>query len=165
MGLMTKCFGGAIAKNQPGAIADGSSSLDRSTVLRATDSQAFTPNNPGSFQGVRSVPVVPKPGYFTPTEADALCELAKVKGTQATATKKAYNALKKIDSADTVVHTSHRRYQGKLAGNEFGKKQADVAYGNRLQRLRPGYVKLGRGYDRTENNASAAVANIKTGLR
>ncbi|MEG4318630.1 MULTISPECIES: hypothetical protein [unclassified Microcoleus] len=45
-------------------------------MLSSTAPGVITPNNPGNFGSVRTVPVWPEPRYFDREEADRLKELA-----------------------------------------------------------------------------------------
>jgi hypothetical protein len=96
--------------------------IDKSKVLAQTDAGVITPNSPGNFSSIRSVPVVPEPRYFTKQEADAMKELAKEKTDGARQSKRAYKSLAKIEVADKTVHKEHRKYEGAVAENELGKK-------------------------------------------
>ena len=80
MSLQLRLFGGG--NTDAGKINtsnDGNHAIDKSKVLAVTDTGVITPNTPGNFSSIRSVPVVPDPRYFTKEEADAMKGLAKEK--------------------------------------------------------------------------------------
>ncbi len=82
MSLQLQLFGGGqTAAGKLNASNDGSHAIDKSKVLAQTDALVITPNTPGNFSSIRSVPVVPDPRYFTKEEADAMKGLAKQKQT------------------------------------------------------------------------------------
>ncbi len=72
MSLQLRLFGGG--KPAAGKISanDGSHAIDKSKVLAQTDAGVITPNTPGNFSSIRSVPVVPDPRYFDREQADKL---------------------------------------------------------------------------------------------
>jgi hypothetical protein len=165
MSLQLRLFGGG----QPtaGKIStsnDGSHAIDKSKVLAATDTGVITPNSPGNFSSIRSVPVVPDPRYFDREQADALKNLAKEKTDGARQSKRAYKSLAKIEAADKTVHKEHRKYEGAVAQNELGKKRADTGLAKKLHGLRPGYARLGLGIDKADSDARARIDEIKTKL-
>src|SRR4028118_2429348 len=101
MSLQLRLFGGG--QNAAGklpATNDGPHAIDRSKVLAQTDALVITPNTPGNFSSIRSVPVVPEPRYFTKEEADAMKGLAKEKTDGARQSKRAYKSLAKIEAAE-----------------------------------------------------------------
>jgi hypothetical protein len=78
MSLQLRLFGGGqTAAGKLPATNDGNHAIDKSNVLAQTDAGVITPNTPGNFSSIRSVPVVPDPRYFTKEEADAMKGLAK----------------------------------------------------------------------------------------
>ena len=77
MSLQLRLFGGGqTAAGKINASNDGNHAIDKSKVLAQTDALVITPNTPGNFSSIRSVPVVPDPRYFTKEEADAMKGLA-----------------------------------------------------------------------------------------
>ncbi|WP_332998536.1 hypothetical protein [Microcoleus sp. A006_D1] len=163
---MTTLFGGS---NQgSGQLAssssDGSHAIDKSNVLAATAPGVITPMNPGDFGSIRTAPVVPAPRYFERDEADRLKELAKEKIDGARQSKRAYNALGKIEEADATVHKAHRKYEGVVADNELAKKKADGRLAKHLHTLRPGYARLGMGIEQAEQKADARISEIRARL-
>ncbi|MEG4416561.1 hypothetical protein Q5692_38025, partial [Microcoleus sp. C2C3] len=127
MSLQLRLFGGGqAAAAKFSATNDGNHAIDKSKVLAQTDAAVITPNTPGNFSSVRSVPVVPDPRYFDREQAGKLKELAKEKTDGARQSKRAYKALTKIEAADKTVHQQHRKYEGAVAENELGKKRADT---------------------------------------
>ena len=165
MSLQIRLFGGgqSAAAKLP-ASNDGNHAIDKSKVLAQTDAAVITPNTPGNFSSVRSVPVVPDPRYFTNEEAEALKGLAKEKTDGARQSKRAYKALTLIEVADKTVHKEHRKYEGAVAENELGKKRADTGLAKRLHGMRPGYARLGLGIDKADSNARTRIDEIKAKL-
>ena len=145
--------GGQLANN-------GAHNLDTNKVLAATDPAAISPTN-ADFSSVRTAPVVQKPRYFNKAEADALAILAKQKRVESEAAIKAYKSLKSIEDSDTTVHTTHRRYQSKVARTELEKKQADAQLAKNLHALRPEYATLHSEVKSAEVNAANAINAIK----
>lgn len=163
MSLQLRLFGG----NSPGKLAatnDGGHTIDKSKVLAATDASAISPTNPGNFDSIRSVPVVPSPRYFDREQADRLKELAKEKTDGARQSKRAYKALGKIEEADKTVHKAHRQYEGTVAENELGKKRSDASLAKKLHGMRPGYARLGLGIDKADSDARTRIDAIKARL-
>jgi len=159
MGLMSRIFGGKIASNGNGGDLSGHN-ISKNNALSATDNAVPSPKN-ADFSSVRSIPVLQKPRYFTIQEAAALEAIAAEKETMAKAAKRAYRSLKRVDHADTEVHTSHRRYQGVLAQNEVEKLQANARLAEKLHGLRPDYERMGQRIEAADNAAASAIAAIK----
>jgi hypothetical protein len=165
MSLQLRLFGGGqTAAGKLPVTNDGNHVIDKSKVLAQTDAGVITPNTPGNFSSIRSVPVVPDPRYFTKEEADALKNLSKGKTEGARDSKRAYKALTKIEAADKTVHKEHRKYEGAVAENELGKKRADAGLAKKLHNLRPGYARLGLGIDKADSNARTRIDEIKAKL-
>jgi len=165
MSLQLRLFGGGqTAAGKPPATNDGNHVIDKSKVLAQTDAGVITPNSPGNFSSIRSVPVVPDPRYFTKEEADAMKGLAKEKTDGARQSKRAYKALTKIEVADKTVHKEHRKYEGAVAANELAKKCADAGLAKKLHNLRPGYARLGLGIDKADSDARGRIDAIKAKL-
>jgi len=164
MSLQLRLFGGG--KPAAGKISanDGNHAIDKSKVLAQTDSGVITPNSPGNFSSIRSIPVVPDPRYFDKEQADKLKELAKEKTDSARQSKRAYKSLAKIEAADKTVHKEHRKYEGAVAENELGKKRADTGLAKKLHGMRPGYARLGLGIDKADSDARARIDGIKAKL-
>ena len=168
MGLMKQLFGGnqsAESSTGGGLVHDGSHSIDKSKVLAATGPGVISPQNPGNFSSIRSVPVVPVPRYFTEEEADATKALAKGKTDGARQAKRAYEALGKIEEADAKVHKHHRKYEGVVADNELVKKRADGRLGKHLHSQRPAYARLGMSLDQAASNADTRIGEIRAKLQ
>jgi hypothetical protein len=146
------------------ATNDGNHTIDKSKVLAQTDAGVITPNTPGNFSSIRSVPVVPDPRYFDREQADKLKELAKEKTDDARQSKRAYKSLAKIEAADKTVHKEHRKYEGVVAENELGKKRADTGLAKKLHSMCPGYARLGLGIDKAGSDARTRIDEIKTKL-
>jgi hypothetical protein len=164
MSLQLRLFGGNSDAGKVTTSNDGSHAIDKSKVLAQTDAGVITPNTPGNFSSIRSVPVVPDPRYFTKEEADAMKGLAKDKTDGARQSKRAYKALTKIEVADKTVHKEHRKYEGAVAENELGKKRADTGLAKKLHGLRPGYARLGLGIDKADSDARTRIDEIKAKL-
>ena len=160
MGLMSKIFGGKLAASGDASGNISGHSISKNNALAATDNAVPSPKN-ADFSSVRSVPVVARPRYFTIQEAAALEAVAAEKETMAKAAKRAYRSLKRVDHADTEVHTSHRRYQGVLAQNEVEKLQANARLAEKLHGLRPEYERMGQRIEAADNAAASAIAAIK----
>ena len=163
MSLQLRLFGGHSA-DKLAATNDGGHTIDKSKVLAATDADVISPTNPGNFDSIRSVPVVPAPRYFDREQADRLKELAKKKTDGARQSKRAYKALGKIEEADKTVHKAHRQYEGTVAENELGKKRSDASLAKKLHGMRPGYARLGLGIDKADSDARTRIDEIKAKL-
>jgi hypothetical protein len=165
MSLQLRLFGGGqTGAGKLSASNDGSHAINKSKVLAQTQAGVITPNSPGNFSSIRSVPVVPDPRYFTKEEADAMKGLAHEKTDGAKQSKRAYKFLGKIEAADKTVHKEHRKYEGAVAENELGKKRTDVGLAKKLHGLRPGYARLGLGIDKADSNARTRIDEIKAKL-
>jgi len=165
MSLQLRLFGGG--QSSAGKLLasnDGSHAIDKSKVLAQTDAFVITPNTPGNFSSIRSVPVVPDPRYFTKEEADAMKGLAKEKTDGARQSKRAYKSLAKIEATDKTVHQQHRKYEGAVAENELGKKRADTGLAKKLHSMRPSYARLGLGIDKADSDARTRIDEIKAKL-
>jgi hypothetical protein len=167
MGLMKQLFGGnqSAQSSTGGLVHDGTHSIDKSKVLAATGPGVISPQNPGNFSSIRSVPVVPAPRYFSEEEADAMKGLAKEKTDGARQSKRAYEALGKIEAADANVHKHHRKYEGVVADNELVKKRADGRLGKHLHSQRPVYARLGMSLDQAASSADTRIGEIKGKLQ
>jgi hypothetical protein len=163
MSLQLRLFGGHSA-DKLATTNDGGHAIDKSKVLAATDAGAISPTNPGNFDSIRSVPVVPAPRYFDREQADRLKGLAKEKTDGARQSKRAYKALGKIEEADKTVHKAHRQYEGTVAENELGKKRSDASLAKKLHGMRPGYARLGLGIDKADSDARTRINEIKAKL-
>ena len=165
MSLQLRLFGGG--NSDAGKLSttnDGNHAIDKSRVLAQTGPGVITPNTPGNFGSIRSVPVVPEPRYFDREQADRLKELAKEKTDGARQSKRAYKALGKIEEADATVHKEHRKYEGVVAENELKKVRGNASLAKKLHALRPGYARLGMGIDKAENDARTRIDAIKAKL-
>jgi len=134
--------------------------LDTNRVLAQTDKDAITPTN-ADFSSVRTAPVVKAPRYFNKAEADALAILAKQKRVESEAAIKAYKSLKSIEDSDTTVHTTHRKYQSKVARTELEKQQANAQLAKDLHKTRSEYATLHSEVKSAETNATNAINAIK----
>ena len=166
MSLQLRLFGGG---NSAGGLAatsgnDGGHAIEKSKVLAETAAGVITPTSPGNFGSIRTAPVVPAPRYFERDEADQLKELAKEKVAGARQSKRAYQALGKIEEADAKVHKEHRKYEGVVAENELKKVRSNASLAKKLHGMRPGYARLGLGIDKAENDARVRIDAIKAKL-
>jgi len=164
MSLQLRLFGGDQSAADKLVNNFGNHAINKSKVLASTDASVITPLNPGNFGSVRTVPVVPAPRYFTKEEADAMKGLAKEKTDGARQSKRAYKSLAKIEAADKTVHQQHRKYEGAVAENEFGKKRADTGLAKKLHSMRPGYARLGLGINKADSDARTRIDEIKIKL-
>lgn len=169
MGLMQKLLGGgnqAATQSGGGLVHDGGHAIDKSVVMKATSADAISPLNPGKFAaGTRSIPIVPAPRYFTQEEADKLKEVAKEKKDGARQSKRAYDAIAKVEGSDAKVHKYHRAYEGAVADGELKKKRADARLGKHLHNQRPAYARLGMSLDQAATNAETRIGEIKAKLQ
>lgn len=165
MSLQLRVFGGGGKSNTGLATSnEGGHAIDKSKVLVQTDAGVITPNTPGNFSSIRSVPVIPDPRYFDREQADKLKELAKQRTDGARQSKRAYKSLAKIEAADKTVHKEHLTYEGAVAENELGKKRADAGLAKKLHGMRPGYARLGMGIDKADSDARTRIDAIKAKL-
>lgn len=168
MGLFNALMGIKEDSGSGGSLAncaDGGHNLDRSKILQATDEMALTPKNPGNFKGIRSIPVLTEPRYFSQEEAQALADRARQAKEGVTHTKRAVKALAKIDTCDRKVNNLYyRKYAPVIASNELSKKRAMVSYAKHQHGLRPGYAALGVGLEKAENNAEQRISAIAATL-
>jgi hypothetical protein len=164
MSLQLRLFGDQSDKNKLASSNDGNHAISKSKVLAQTDALVITPNTPGNFSSIRSVPVVPDPRYFTKEEADAMKGLAKAKTDGARQSKRVYKSLAKIEEADKTVHKEHRKYEGAVAENELGKKRSDAGLAKKLHSMRPDYARLGLGIDKADSDARTRIDEIKAKL-
>ena len=88
---------------------DAGHSINKETVLKATDDKAFSPNNPGEYNSIRTFPICKNPRYFTKSQADALKKLSTEKAEGARQSKRAYKSLAKLEQSDAVVHKAQRK--------------------------------------------------------
>jgi hypothetical protein len=164
MSLQLRLFGDNSDARKLTVSNDGSHAIEKSKVLTQTDAGVITPNTPGNFSSIRSVPVVPDPRYFTKEEADAMKGKALEKTDGTRQSKRAYKSLAKIEVADKTVHKEHRKYEGAVAANELGKKRADAGLAKKLHGMRPGYARLGLGIDKADSDARTRIDEIKAKL-
>ncbi|NJN13661.1 MAG: hypothetical protein HC815_39540 [Richelia sp. RM1_1_1] len=136
--------------------------IDKQTVLRATDSQVYSPVNPGNYNSIRTVPICEDPRYFTKREADGFKRLATEKAESARQSQRAYKSLSKIERSDAIVHKSHRKYEGVVADEELAKLRSNAKQARHLHALRPEYARLGVGLDRADNSATVRIAELKS---
>jgi hypothetical protein len=158
MGLWNT-FTGSDSKGQKGNNTGGHN-IQKSNVLRPTDGQAFSPENPGNFGTVRSIPVIQNPRYFTVEEAQAIEKFRDQRKEQLAATKRAYKAVTEVDGYDVEVQVTHNKYAEKIAGNEVKKLTSNAAYAKKLHALRPAYARLSAELDKAEVQMDRRVGEI-----
>ncbi|MEG4144183.1 hypothetical protein [Microcoleus sp. Pol7_B1] len=164
MSLQLRLFGGGQSAGKLGTTNDGGHAIDKSKVLAATDDQALSPMRPGSFDSIRSVPVIDSPRYASKEEKQAMNKLAKEKEQGAKYAKGVYRAAARIDTADTKVHKAHYQYKGVVAANELRKVKATTTYAKGLHGLREGYAKQGLRLDKADSDARTRIDAIKAKL-
>jgi hypothetical protein len=158
MGFMTTLFGNG--KLAAGSSSNADHSINKGGALAHTEGSVPSPQN-ADFSSIRSAPVVEKPRYFTVNEMKALQTLAVQKREQVEATRASYRALRSIDSSDTEVHETHRKYQTRLAHNELAKIQSNTKMGEALHALRPEYEKLNQRMETADRSASDKINAIR----
>ena len=140
---------------------DAGHSINKETVLKATDDKAFSPNNPGEYNSIRTFPICKNPRYFTKSQADALKKLSTEKAEGARQSKRAYKSLAKLEQSDAVVHKAQRKYEGVVADEELVKLKSNAKQARHLHALRHDYARLGTGLDRAEKSASDRIKQLK----
>ncbi len=145
--------------------ADGTHSINSDSVLNPTDGMAVNPNQPGTWQSVRTAPVSHTPRYFTKEEADAFWQMRKHTTQGAQQAKRAYKHLSRIEHNDATVHRAQRKYLGNVADAELGKLSSNAKLARHLHALRPRYAALGTGLQNAEASANQQVAKIKSKIR
>lgn len=160
MGLMSRIFGGKLAvSNDAGGNISGHN-INKSAALAPTGKGVPSPHN-ADFSSIRSAPVVEKPTYFNARQAAALQALAKQTDEMAKSTVDAYRALKKVDSNDTTVHCTHRKYQRLLALNEMQKLRSNTKLAEALHGMRPEYETMNQKVEQANHAANAAIDAIR----
>lgn len=147
--------------NNQSSVSAGSHNIDHDSVLSPTDPTVINPNNPGTWESIRTAPIVEKPRYFTKPEADSLKKLATQKTQEAKQAQRAYKSLGKVEKADAIVHKSHRKYQGEVSKNELTKLQANAKLGRKLHAQRPEYVRMSEGLQRADESAQKRIDELK----
>lgn len=163
MGLLTKMtvgYGGN-DDNSNKRTYTGDHAINIDKVLASTDDNVINPLNPGNWASIRSHEVVTSPQYFTKEQADQLKVTAKAKTEGATATKKAYKQLEKIEKADSVVHQYHRRYEKTVANCEAEKIRSNARLARRLHSLRPEYTEMGKGVENAAKKADTRITELR----
>lgn len=140
-------------------------SINKETVLKATNPQAYSPFNPGDYNSIRSFPICKNPRYFDKPEADALKKLATEKAEGARQSQRAYKSLAKIEHSDAEVHKAQRKYEGKVADAELTKLRSNAKQARHLHALRPDYARLGIGLDRAESSATNRISELKAKVK
>lgn len=161
MGILARIAGRIKGKSSSSSLTTGGHAIDKNVVIKPTDPQVINPTNPGTWESIRTAPVLDKPRYFTKPEADGLKKLATEKTEGARQSKRAYKSLGKIEAADAVVHKSHRKYQGEVSESEVTKLRSNVKLGKKLHAQRPEYYRMGAGLDRAEQSAEVRIAQLQ----
>jgi hypothetical protein len=167
MGILTKMtvgYGGN-DDNSNKRTYTGDHAINTDKVLAATDDNVINPLNPGNWESIRSHEVVSTPQYFTKEQAEQYKATAKAKTEGATATKKVYKSLEKIEKADTVVHKSHRGYQKTVANCEAEKIRSNARLARRLHSLRPEYTQMGKGLENASAKADARILELRSKIK
>lgn len=161
MGILARITDRIKGNKSSSSLTTGGHAIDKNVVINPTDPTVINPANPGTWESIRTAPVVEKPRYFNKAEADALKRLATEKAEGARQSKRAYKSLGKVEKADATVHKSHRKYQGEVADNELTKLRSNVRLGKKLHAQRPEYVRMGNGLDRAEQSAQTRIAQLQ----
>lgn len=147
------------------SLASGGHNIDHGSVLAPTDPTVINPNNPGTWESIRTAPIVEAPRYFTKEEANACKKIATQKTEEARQAKRAYKSLSKIEKADATVHKSHRKYQGNVADNELTKLRSNARLGRKLHAQRPEYVRMSEGLQRADESAQKRIDELKSKVK
>lgn len=147
--------------NSSNSVTTGGHAIDKNVVLQPTDPRVINPTNPGTWESIRTAPVVEKPRYFNKPEADALKKLATEKTEGARQSQRAYKSLGKIEKADATVHVAHRKYQGNVSESELTKLRSNTRLGKKLHAQRPEYVRMNNGLDRADAGAQQRIDELK----
>lgn len=139
----------------PISTAHGAHTIDPATVMQGHG--GISPINPGSFGSVRSHPLVRQPRYFTPEEAEQYKQAAKALRQGAIATRQVYKSLASMEESDSLVHLSHRAYEGVSAVSELRKKQADAQLARQLHSQRAAYSRLHYSLDLAGQQAQLRI--------
>lgn len=141
--------------------SSGGHAINKDVVLQPTDPRVINPTNPGTWESIRTAPVVEKPRYFNKAEADALKSVATEKTEGARQSQRAYKSLGKIEKADATVHVAHRKYQGNVSESELTKLRSNTQLGKKLHAQRPEYVRMSSGLDRADASAQQRIDELK----
>jgi hypothetical protein len=136
-------------------VQKGQGSLTTADQVLGVDEGAFTPSNPGQFQIFRSAPVVKAERKFTIEEANALKAMAGKSEIQATASKDAFRALKKIKTSDTTVQVAFNGYRAHEAKKTLEQVESNAQAAKTINGLRAGY---GLAYQAVAGSISAENA-------
>jgi hypothetical protein len=167
MGILariTQKVKGSKDSNQSG-LSSGGHNIDHNSVLSPTDPTVINPNNPGTWQSIRTAPIVEEPRYFTKEEANAVKKIATQKTDEARQAQRAYKSLSKIEKADATVHKSHRKYQSEVSKNELTKLRSNVKLARKLHAQRPEYVRMSEGLSRADESAQKRIDELKNKVK
>ena len=138
---------------------------DFGSAMEPTTGEVFTPSNPGSLKGYRSIPVFQETKAFPPQEAARLEALAEQRAEIAQASEKAYKALESIENSDQRVHAANRNYRGVVAKEELNKKRADSKYLTQLNQLREGYGQAAASLLESRRKSDRSLETIEARTR
>lgn len=161
MGILARITDKIKGNKSSSSLTAGGHAIDKNIVLKPTDPTVINPTNPGTWESVRTAPIVEKPRYFTKPEADAIKKIATEKTEGARQAQRAYKSLGKIEKADATVHKAHRKYQGAVADNELTKLRSNARLGRKLHGQRPEYVRMSNGLERAEQSAQTRIDELK----
>ena len=143
------------------AATDGTCSfLDATSVHTTSAANAITPDNPGSWESFRYVPVCDEARSFTEEEAQALTDLADESDTMTVASRRAYRALKKLTKNSTKVNEAHEDYRRVEGAEEHKKQRVKNQSAKYLHGLRPKYARLGKGLENADQRAEATISKL-----
>lgn len=120
-----------------------------------------TPWNPGDSKEIRTEKVVTTHRNFSHKEADELRIKAASRQRQAKVNRKAYQALRKIETADVSDQAAFRGYQTTVARAAATKKRADVGKAKTLHSLTPAYAQMGYSLGAAHDEAKVRVAELQ----
>ena len=143
------------------AATDGTCSfLDADNVHITSAANAITPDNPGSWESFRYVPVCDEARSFDEEEAQLLVDLADESDKLVPASRKAYRALKKLTKNATKVNEAHEDYRRVEGAEEYKKQRIKNQSAKYLHSLRPKYARLGQGLENANQRAEATISKL-----
>lgn len=146
------------------SLVQGKHSLTPDRVFKS-DPTAITPENPGTFDSFRSMPVLTAPRYFSEEEAVALEELSTKTADQYRYASRAYTAMEKIERTDGKLHRRHREYEQVVADVEYGKQEANADLADHLHGLRGKYARLGTNLMKTESKMDKEIEKLQSKIQ
>ena len=149
-----------LGQNLRGGSAGVPSTMTPNDVMNVA-SGVPTPWNPGDNREIRTEKVVTQHRNFSQKEADELRVKAATRKRQAKVNRKAYQALRAIETADVSDQVAFRGYQTTVARAGATKKRADVAKAKTLHNLTPGYAQMGYSLSAAHDEAKVKVAELQ----